>query len=401
MQISSLIKRLPASPIRKLSPLADRAIRNGIDVIHLNIGQPDIETPGIFHDAMRQALNRTPIVGYMESAGYRPLREAMAAYFISLGFPFSSDDILVTYGGSEALQIALLTCLDPGSEILVPEPLYPNYLTFAMPFGLSIIPIPTSREQDFALPPYEQLESLVTEKTGAILLSNPGNPTGAVLSEDELDRLTRLAKAHDLFIIADELYRELTYDGRRPTSFAARSDIADRLIFIDSISKRYSACGVRIGCLATKNEDIMAGALKYCQGRLAASSLEMIAATSLYRLGSDYFDTIRQTYQARRDMLVARLNTIPGVSCFLPGGAFYTICKLPVDSSETFAAWLLEHFSQNGRTLMVAPASSFYITPGLGDQEVRIAYVRDIPDLRDACDILQAALLQYSEKAQG
>lgn len=397
MRVSSLMRQLPPSPIRKLSPLADKAKWNGIDVIHLNIGQPDIVTPSVFHAAMRDALAQTKIVGYMDSAGYAPLREAMAAYFISLGFPYSSSDILVTYGGSEALQIALMTCLDPGSEVLVPEPLYPNYVTFALPFQIRIVPIPTAQSEDFALPPRSAIEALITDKTGAILVSNPGNPTGAVLSPAEIGMLAEIAKERQLFILADELYRELIYDGREPTSFAPLTDMAEHIVFIDSVSKRYSGCGLRIGCLATKNSAVLAGALKYCQGRLAATSLEMIAATALYKLDAAYFAPLRAVYQARRDVLVDGLNAIPGVSCFRPGGAFYTICTLPVRDTERFAAWLLSDFALNGRTLMVAPAPAFYVTPGRGQQEVRIAYVRDIPDLHDACTILEEALRHYPD----
>lgn len=395
MQISKLARDMPVSPIRNLTPFANQAKAKGIDVIHLNIGQPDIETPREFLDAIIDAATETKVVSYLDSAGYLPLREAMSGYFKTLGFPYEPDDILVTHGGSEALLFICMTCLNPGDEVLVPEPLYANYISFTMPNGVNIAPIPTKQENDFALPSYEEMTSLVNEKTKAILVSNPGNPTGAVLTQDELDRLAKLAKAHDLFIIADELYRELTYDGRQPTSFAVMKDIEDRVVFVDSVSKRYSNCGARIGCVATKNKEVRAGLLKFCQGRLAATSLEMMASVALYKMDSTYFDRIRKTYQERRDAFVDRLNQIEGVSCYKPGGAFYTICKLPVKDAEAFAAWLLSDYSLNGRTLMVAPAPAFYMTPGVGHDEVRVAYVRDIPDLMAACEILEEALKVY------
>lgn len=398
MQISTLAREMPVSPIRNLTPLANEAKARGIDIIHLNIGQPDIETPREFLDAIVEAANETKVVSYLDSAGYLPLREAMSGYFKTLGFTYEPDEILITHGGSEALLFIFMTCLNPGDEVLVPEPLYANYVSFTMPHGVKIAPIPTKQENDFALPPYEELVPLVNEKTKAILVSNPGNPTGAVMTQDELDRLAALAKKFDLYIIADELYRELTYDGRTPTSFAAMPDIEDRVVFVDSVSKRYSNCGARIGCVASKNKDVRAGVLKFCQGRLAATSLEMMASIALYKMGNDYFDQIRKTYQERRDVFVDRLNQIEGVSCYKPGGAFYTICKLPVKDAEAFAAWLLSDFSLNGRSLMVAPAPAFYMTPGVGHDEVRVAYVRDIPDLMAACEILEEALKVYPDR---
>lgn len=398
MQISKLAREMPVSPIRNLTPLANKAKANGIDVIHLNIGQPDIETPREFLDAIIDAAKETKVVSYLDSAGYRPLREAMSGYFKSLGFPYDADDILVTHGGSEALLFIFMTCLNPGEEVLVPEPLYANYISFTMPNGVKIAPIPTTKENNFALPPYEELVGLVNDKTKAILVSNPGNPTGAVMTQDELDRLATLAMDNDLYIIADELYRELTYDGKTPTSFAAMPEIEDRVVFVDSVSKRYSNCGARIGCVATKNSEVRAGVLKFCQGRLAATSLEMMASVALYNMRSDHFDKVRETYQERRDIFIDRLNQIEGVSCYRPGGAFYTICKLPVKDAEAFAAWLLSEFSIDGRTLMVAPAPAFYMTPGVGKDEVRVAYVRDIPDLLAACELLEEALKVYPDR---
>lgn len=395
MKISKLMDAFPVSPIRRLSPYASQAKKNGLDVIHLNIGQPDIETPQVFQEALHHALNEVKIVAYQDSAGYLPLREQMAVYFQSLGMPYDVSDIVVTNGGSEALQIAFMTVADPGDEILVPEPYYANYLSFSTSSQTRLVPLTTTVENDFALPSFEAIEEQITAKTRAILIANPSNPTGAVLSQDEIDRVRHIALKHDLFILADELYRELTYDGIEPTSFAVFKDIEDRVVFLDSVSKRYSACGVRIGCIASKNKDVMRCALKYGQGRLAAPTFEMMAAVSLYKLGEEHFAPMRAKFEARRNALLDGLQKITGVSCSRPRGAFYTMCRLPVPDTEEFARWMLENYEQNGRTLMVAPAASFYLTPNRGLDEIRVAYVYDIPDLLDACSILEGALDRY------
>jgi aspartate aminotransferase len=401
MHVSELIKSLPASPIRKLTPLAEEAKARGIHVIHLNIGQPDIETPTVFFDAVQEACRTMKTVAYMNSAGYLPLREAMAAYYETIGAAYTPDEIFVTQGGSEALQFAVLATCDPGTEILVPEPYYSNYTSFTIPYRVKIKVIPTSVDDDFALPGEAEIENLITDKTKAILLSNPGNPTGVVYSREELDMLVKIALKHDLFVIADELYRVFTYDDLEPTSFLSYPELKDHLIFVDSVSKRYSACGIRIGSIASHNGDVNSHVLRACQGRLSAASLEMIGAEALYRLPDSYFTPIRERYRERRNVLIDNLSAIEGISCSRPRGAFYAMVRLPVQCAEDFARWLLSDFEQNGKTLMVTPAPSFYDTPGRGIDEVRVAYVRDLPDLLDAASIMKEALFRYPGRTIG
>lgn len=393
MKTSDRSRAMQASPIRKLVPFANQAKKRGTGVYHLNIGQPDIETPKVFMEAVRDA--DIDVLAYADSNGWEPLRQAIAHYYKRIGLPYETEDIIITNGGSEALQWALLITCDVGEEVLVPEPFYTNYRGFAAPYLVGISPISTFPEDGFALPSRERIEGLITEKTRGFLLSNPGNPAGVVYSPEEVRLLADIARDRDLFIIADEVYREFCYDGKVATSFGSMADGLDRLILIDSVSKRFSACGARIGSLTSKNTEVMTAALKLGQARLCAPTLEMIGAKALYELDPDYFTPIRERYEERRDILVDALRGMEGVLCEKPGGAFYAIAKLPVENAEDFAIWLLTDFELDGRTVMLAPAENFYQTPGMGLDEVRVAYVLDKDDLKEAMRILEVALETY------
>ncbi|WP_459128946.1 pyridoxal phosphate-dependent aminotransferase [Guggenheimella bovis] len=396
MKISNRVLAMQNSPIRKLVPFAQEAKKKGTKVYHLNIGQPDIETPKAFFDAIKGFDQ--PVLAYALSQGSLDLQDALIGYFKRLGVEYTRDNVIVTNGGSEAIIFSLLATCDPGEEIVVFEPYYTNYMGFAAPYGVGINAITTSPENGFALPSKEEMLKKITPKTRAILVSNPSNPTGVVLSYDEVRMICDIAKEKDLFIIADEVYREFAYDGLEATSFASMADVEDRVIIIDSVSKRFSACGARIGCIISKNVDLMKNVMKLAMARLCVPTVEMIGATALYKLDPSYFTPIREEYQKRRDIMIGELQKIPGVLVQMPKGAFYAVVKLPVDSAEKFALWLLQDFSHNGETVMVAPAEGFYATEGLGVQEVRMAYVLEQSELVKAMAVLKVALEQYPGK---
>ncbi len=393
MRTSKRSLAMQASPIRKLVPYANAAKARGTKVYHLNIGQPDIETPKVFMDAVRAA--DIDVLAYADSNGWEPLRESIAAYYQRMGLPYVTEDVIITNGGSEALQWALLIACDPGEEVLVPEPFYTNYRGFAAPYLVEISPITTYPENGFALPEKAVIESRITKKTRGILLSNPGNPAGVVYSAEEVRMVADIARENDLYIIADEVYREFCYDGKEATSFGTMTDVLDRIIIIDSVSKRFSACGARIGSLTSKNKEVMAAALKLGQARLCVPTLEMIGSKALYDLDPDYFAPIRARYEERRNILVDALQKMDGVLCETPGGAFYAVAKLPVDNAEKFAIWLLTDFELDGKTVMLAPVENFYQTPGMGVNEARVAYVLNSDDLKEAMRVLKAALEAY------
>ena len=393
MRFSERIKALSASPIRRLIPYADEAKAKGKKVFHLNIGQPDIKTPQGYFDAIRSF--KVDTIAYAASQGRNELRDAISAYYHDWGIPYDRDDIYITNGGSEALSFAVQAICDPGDEILLPEPFYANYNTFANAALAKIVPIPTRAEEGFHLPPMEAIEKLVTPRTRALWFSNPGNPTGAVYTQKELEAAAQLAKKHDLYIIADEVYREFTYDGDKFTSFASFPDIRDRVIMIDSVSKRFSACGARIGCIAIKNKDFMAQVLKLCQARLCVSTLEQVGATALYATPKSYLEEVNREYKTRRDTLYKALKEIDGVICEEPKGAFYIMVKFPVDDCEKFIIWMLQNFDVNGETTMGAPGSGFYATPGRGKDEMRLAYVLKTEDLIKSGNILKQAVAAY------
>ena len=393
MRTSKRSLAMQASPIRKLVPYANAAKARGTKVYHLNIGQPDIETPKVFMDAVRAA--DIDVLAYADSNGWEPLRESIAAYYQRMGLPYVTEDVIITNGGSEALQWALLIACDPGEEVLVPEPFYTNYRGFAAPYLVEISPITTYPENGFALPDKAMIESRITKKTRGILLSNPGNPAGVVYTAEEVRMVADIARENDLYIIADEVYREFCYDGKEATSFGTMTDVLDRIIIIDSVSKRFSACGARIGSLTSKNKEVMAAALKLGQARLCVPTLEMIGSKALYDLDPDYFAPIRARYEERRNILVDALQKMDGVLCETPGGAFYAVAKLPVDNAEKFAIWLLTDFELDGKTVMLAPVENFYQTPGMGVNEARVAYVLNSDDLKEAMRVLKAALEAY------
>ncbi len=395
MKVSKRILKMQASPIRKLVPFADEAKSKGIKVYHLNIGQPDIETPKAFMEEIRKYSE--PVLKYANSFGDINLRKSMAKYYKANNINLDAEDIIITNGGSEGLQLSILTITDEGDNILVPEPFYTNYNGFSMPYSIKIKPITTYPSNGFQLPKKEDIVNLIDDKTKAILLSNPGNPTGVVYSKDQVMMVAQIAKENDLFIISDEVYREFIYDGFQYISFGSIEDISDRVIIIDSISKRFSACGARVGSIGTKNKDVIENAIKIAQSRLCVPTLEMIGARALYNLDASYFDPIIKEYKKRRDFLVSELRKIEGITFEVPKGAFYIVVGLPIDDSEDFAKWLLKDFSHDNETIMLAPASGFYATEGLGKNEVRLAYVLNTDDIKKAVDILKIALEKYTK----
>ena len=384
---------MPESPIRKLVPFAEKAKRNGKTVFHLNIGQPDIETPKIALDAVKDFSSK--VVEYSHSAGFESYRKGLASYYQSLGISVNFDDLMVTTGGSEALLFALNSCLDAGDEVIIPEPFYANYNGFSTSSGITVKPISTSIENGFALPPIDDFEKLITAKTKAILICNPGNPTGYLYSKDELERLRDLVKKHDLFLFADEVYREFCYDGNKHISVLNLDGLEDNAVVIDSTSKRYSMCGIRVGCIVSKNKEVISTALKFAQARLSPPTFGQVAGEAALSTPKEYFDNVSNEYVSRRDLLVEGLNKIKGVICPKPKGAFYAIAQLPVDNAEKFAQWLLEEFDYNNETLMVAPAAGFYSTEGEGYNQVRIAYVLNLTSLKKAIICLEEALKIY------
>ena len=384
---------MPESPIRKLVPFAEKAKRNGKTVFHLNIGQPDIETPKVALDAVKDFSSQ--VVEYSHSAGFESYRKGLASYYQSLGISVNFDDLMVTTGGSEALLFALNSCLDAGDEVIIPEPFYANYNGFSTSSGITVKPISTSIENGFALPPIDDFEKLITAKTKAILICNPGNPTGYLYSNEELERLRDLVKKHDLFLFADEVYREFCYDGNKHISVLNLDGLEDNAVVIDSTSKRYSMCGIRVGCIVSKNKEVISTALKFAQARLSPPTFGQVAGEAALSTPKEYFDNVSNEYVSRRDLLVEGLNKIKGVICPKPKGAFYAIAQLPVDNAEKFAQWLLEEFDYNNETLMVAPAAGFYSTEGEGYNQVRIAYVLNLASLKKAIICLEEALKIY------
>lgn len=398
MNFSNRVIKMQASPIRKLVPFAEEAKKTGKKVYHLNIGQPDIETPPEFFTAVKEADIK--VLAYSLSQGMPELIDSFSRYYARYGLSFDQNEILITNGGSEAILFALIATCDVGDEVLVPEPFYTNYNGFGSSAQVNIVPITTKAENGFALPSASTIEALVTNKTKAILLSNPGNPTGAVYSSEEMDAIALVAKKYNLFIISDEVYREFIYDGMKFKSFAEYTEIANQVILTDSISKRYSACGARIGCIASKNKELITQMLKLCQSRLCVPTLEQIGAAALINVSSDYMNTTILEYKKRRDIVYTALNKMDGVLCKEPKGAFYVIAKLPVENAEDFVIWLLKEFNLNGETVMLAPAEGFYATPGLGVDEVRISYVLKEADLLAAMAVLDAGLKAYQLKNQ-
>ncbi len=396
MQLSSRITSMQESPIRKLVPYATKAKAAGKNVFHLNIGQPDIETPKSFMESIRNFDQK--VIAYSFSEGMPELIEAMIEYYKKYDMHYEKDEIIITNGGSEALLFSVIATMDQGDEVLVPEPFYTNYNGFTSAVDVKVAPITTKAEDGFHLPNREAVEELIKPKTKAIMLSNPGNPTGVVYTKDEVEMLAGLAKEYNLFIIADEVYREFVYDGLEFTSFGNMKDIQDRVIIVDSVSKRYSACGARIGSVASKNKELIAQILKLAQGRLCVPTLEQVGATALYKTEQSYFKSVNEEYDRRRNIMMDALDNMPGVFCKKPTGAFYINAKLPVDDAEKFVAWLLTDFDLDGDTVMMAPAEGFYSTPGLGKDEVRIAYVLKEDDLKRAMKVLKTALEQYPGK---
>ena len=398
VRFSDRIRSMDESPIRKLVPIATAAKAKGKKVYHLNIGQPDITTPPSFLQSIRDFSQ--DVIAYATSPGDPKLIEAIIDYYKGYDMHFESDEVLITNGGSEALMFAMMALCDPGDEVMVPEPFYANYNAFSRCINVKVIPITTKAEEGFHLPSEAEIESRITPKTRAIVLSNPGNPTGVIYSREEMDMLSRIVRKHDMSIIADEVYREFVYDGLKYTSFGNLPEIADRVVIVDSVSKRYSACGARIGSLACKNKAFSKEVLKLCQGRLCVPTLEQVGATALYGTPTSYLDEVNEEYQKRRDTLYKALQDMPGVVCDEPKGAFYVVIKMPVDDAEKFAIWMLEHFDVNNETTMIAPAEGFYATPGLGRNEARLAYVLKNEDLAKAMNILKAGLEAYPGRVE-
>lgn len=392
-QISDKGRLMPESPIRKLVPYADAAKAKGRKVYHLNIGQPDIKTPEVAMEAIRNCQEK--VIEYSHSAGNISYRKKLSKYYQNIGIDVTENDMLITTGGSEAITFALMTCLNPGDEVLIPEPFYANYNGFAIAAGVVVKPITSSIENDFALPAIEEFEKLMTPKTKGIVICNPNNPTGYLYSKEELNQLRELILKHDLFLFSDEVYREFCYGGEEHFSAMNLEGLEQNVILMDSVSKRYSECGVRIGAMITKNKEVIATALKFAQARLCPPAFGQIAAEASLETPQDYFDEVYNEYIARRDFMVEALNKMEGVYCPTPKGAFYTVVKLPIDDSDRFAKWILEDFEYNNQTVMVAPATGFYATKGLGKNEVRIAYVLKKEDLAMAMETLAEALKVY------
>ena len=391
--ISEKGRLMPASPIRKLVPYAEEAKRKGSKIYHLNIGQPDIPTPDTALNALRNLSLK--VIEYSHSAGNESYRRKLAGYYQSKGINVDCTGLLVTTGGSEAILFGFMSCLNPGDELITPEPLYANYNGFAVAAGIKIVPVTSYIENDFALPPVSEIEKKITAKTKGILICSPNNPTGYLYSEEELLLIRDIVKKHDLYLFSDEAYREFCYDGARHYSAMYLEGIENNVVVFDSVSKRYSECGIRIGALVTRNRDVLKTALKFAQARLSPPGLGQIAAEASIDTPPEYFEEVNREYTERRNFMVEALNKMPGVRCPKPKGAFYTTVKLPVDDSDKFAQWLLEEFEYKNQTVMVAPASGFYSTPGLGRNEVRIAYVLKIDDLRNAMETLAEALKVY------
>jgi aspartate aminotransferase len=396
--VSQKAHAMPASPIRKLVPYSESAKAKGRHVYHLNIGQPDIATPQVVLDKMHNL--DLEVVEYSHSAGFQSYRDGLAKYYSNLGIDLDpNSDIMVTTGGSEALIFAFQTCLEPGDELIIPEPFYANYNGFATTSNVNVVPVTASIDNGFALPPIEEFEKKITSKTKGILICNPGNPTGYVYSAEELETLRQIVKKHDLFLFADEVYREFCYGGVQHISCLSLEGIEDNVVLVDSVSKRYSMCGARVGALISRNKEVMSMALKFGQARLSPPTFGQIAGEAALDTPQSYFDEVSAEYVERRDILIDGLSKIPGVTCPKPGGAFYAIAKLPIDNSDKFCQWLLEDFEYNNETVMMAPATGFYATKGLGIQEVRLAYVLNQESLVKSVKCLEEALKVYPGRA--
>ncbi len=386
---------MPPSPIRKLVPFAEAAKKKGLKVYHLNIGQPDIETPPSILDAVRNADIR--VLEYSHSAGNESYRRKLVKYYASVGINVSPDQIIITTGGSEAIMFGFFACLNPGDEVIIPEPFYANYNGFAVAAGVKVVPITSNIDNGFALPPITEFEKVITDKTKAIVVCSPNNPTGYLYSPSEMEALKTICLKHHLYLFSDEAYREFCYSGEYYSAMHL-PDMDEHVVLMDTISKRYSACGARLGAFVTKNKTVYEAAMKFAQARLSPPGLAQIMGEAAVDLPASYFDQPRSEYMERRDLLVKRLNAMPGVFCPNPGGAFYAMAKLPVEDSDHFCQWLLESFSHDNKTVMLAPATGFYGTPGLGKNEVRLAYVLNLKDLNEAMNCLEKALEVYPGK---
>ena len=395
--VSQKAIQMPVSPIRKLVPYAEDAKKRGIHIYHMNIGQPDIEAPEIALAAVRN--NTLKLIDYSHSAGNMSYRKKLAKYYQDTGINVDENEIIITSSGSEAVLFAMFACANPGDEIIVPEPFYANYNGMAVYVGAKLIPVPTSIETGFALPPIKEFEKVITPKTRAILISNPGNPTGYIYTREEMEGLGELVKQHDLFLLSDEVYREFCYDGTENISALQVKGIEENVILIDSVSKRYSACGVRIGAFVTKNKDVFNVGMKFAQARLSPPSYGQIFAEAACDTPQSYFDEVIAEYTKRRDIVVDAINKMEGCFCPKPKGAFYAMARLPIDDSDKFCQWLLEKFEHNKQTIMFAPATGFYSPgSGKGKNEIRISYVLNETDLRNAMECLELALKQYNKK---
>jgi aspartate aminotransferase len=391
--ISDKGTQMPSSPIRKLVPFAEGAKSRGIHVHHLNIGQPDIETPEVVIEGIKEIDRK--VIEYSHSAGFQSYREKLADYYNRIGTQISVHNVIVTTGGSEALIFALQTCFNPGDELIVPEPFYANYNGFSVTAGVKVVPVTSKIEDDYSLPPISEFEKKITDKTKGILLCNPANPTGYLYTTDELLALQEVVKKHDLYLIADEVYREFCYDDAIPRSCLKLNEIEQHVIVVDSVSKRYSMCGARVGALVTKNKQVLDTVMKFAQARLSPPTLGQIAGELALDTPQSYFDEVNREYNLRRNVLVDGLNSIPGVICPRPKGAFYCMARLPIDDSDRFCQWILEKYELNGRTVMMAPGTGFYASKDLGKDEVRLAYVLKQEDLMDAVQIIREALKVY------
>ncbi|WP_299002147.1 pyridoxal phosphate-dependent aminotransferase [uncultured Tenacibaculum sp.] len=392
--ISSKGNAMPQSPIRKLVPFAEAAKKNGTKVYHLNIGQPDIKTPQVALDAVKN--NTIEVLSYARSEGSEEYRTKLANYYANNDIHVTANNIIATTGGSEALLFTIGSITDPGDEIIIPEPFYANYNGFSTASGVKVVPVISKIEDNFALPAIEDFEKLITPKTKAILICNPGNPTGYLYSQEEIEKLKQIVLKHDLFLIADEVYREFTYDGEKHNSVMSLEGLEQNAIMIDSVSKRYSMCGARIGCIVSKNEEFINTALKFAQARLSPPTYALIASEAALETPQSYFDEVIEEYEDRRNTLITELQKIEGVKVANPKGAFYCVAELPVKDSDDFAQWILESFNDNNETVMVAPASGFYSTEGEGKNQVRIAYVLNKADLKRSVEILKIALEKYN-----
>lgn len=396
MRLSEQVLKMQHSPIRKFTPIAKKAEEAGKKVYYLNIGQPDIETPPCFMEAIRNFDEK--VIAYADSRGVDVLLDSVSGYFKSYGMDYEKEHILVTNGGSEALSMIFAALMNPGENIVVPEPYYTNYSAFMDVYGAKISPVTTSPEEGYFFADAARIEAAITPETKAIALPAPGNPTGAVLTMDDIRLICQIAEKHDLWIIADEVYREFVYDGREMTSFGMLPEYADRVIIIDSVSKRYSACGARVGLIITKNEELMDNLMKIARSRLCTPTLEQIGAASLFQLPHSYYEEVRKEYEARRDAAYEEISKIPGVVCRKPGGSFYLMAKLPVDNVENFLLFLLNDFEHNGETVMFTPAEGFYETEGLGTEEIRIAYVLNAKDMARSAELIRLGIEAYNNR---